>query len=385
MRIGIDGIPLNQQLTGVGHYTLELARALAEGQPQDEIEIVSPLPFEFIPRAASASDVNGLPQNLSLVYQRSSLLTRRWWAIGLPRYVARHPFDIFHGTNFEGPLRSCCPSVLTIHDLSMWVCQETHNRRLARRQRRRLPRMARMANMIITPTESVREEVCEHLNIPHEKVVAVPEAARSVFRPAASNEAAAVRQRLGVSDEFFLFVGTIEPRKNLLTLLRAFEKIAPSVDPTSQLVLSGRRGWLIDDLYREIDQSPVRDRIRLTDYLSDEDLRALYSSCRVFIYPSLYEGFGLPPLEAMACGAPVIASRLPSISEVCGEGARLVEPMSVNSLAQAISELLNDQVARESLARLGLCRAAEFSWQRAARAKREVYDEAIRRYARNES
>src|SRR5216684_560982 len=114
MRIGIDGIPFNQQLTGVGHYTLELARALAAEEPQDEIEIVSPLPFEFTrPKAVSAADTNGLPPNLSLVYQRANLLTRRWWTIGLPRYVARHPFDVFHGTNFEAPLRPCCPAVVT--------------------------------------------------------------------------------------------------------------------------------------------------------------------------------------------------------------------------------------------------------------------------------
>jgi glycosyltransferase involved in cell wall biosynthesis len=380
MRIGIDGIPFNQQLTGVGHYTLELARALAASQPQDGIEIVSPLKFEFTwPEAASASDSDGLPPNLSLVHWRANLLTRRWWTIGLPRYVARHPFDVFHGTNFEAPLRPCCPSVVTIHDLSMLLWPQTHNKRLARRQQRRLPLMARMANMIITPTESVREELREYLNIPREKIVAVPEAARSVFRPAAPTEAAAVRKRLGVNDEFLLFVGTIEPRKNLLTLLRAFEKIAPSLKPTLQLVLVGRRGWLVDDLFREIDKSAVRDHIKLTDYLSDEDLRALYSSCRVFIYPSLYEGFGLPPLEAMACGAPVIASRIASISEVCGDAARLVEPTSIDSLAQAIVEVVNDNSTRERLAQAGALRASEFSWQRTARLTREVYEEAINR------
>jgi glycosyltransferase involved in cell wall biosynthesis len=261
----------------------------------------------------------------------------------------------------------------------MFLWPGTHNKRLARRQQRRLPLMAHMANLIVTPTESVREEVHDYLKIPHEKIVAIPEAARSVFRPAAPTQSAAVRKRLGVSDEFLLFVGTIEPRKNLLSLLRAFENIAPLLKPTLQLVLTGRRGWLVDDLFREIDQSAVRDRIMVTDYLNDEELRALYSSCRVFIYPSLYEGFGLPPLEAMACGAPVIASRIASISEVCGKAARLVQPTSVDSLTQAVLELLNDETARMQLSYAGQRRAADLTWDRTARLTRAVYEEAINR------
>ena len=171
--------------------------------------------------------------------------------------------------------------------------------------------------MIITPTESVRQEVHEYLQIPLDRIVAVPEAARDCFRPLnGANDTLETRKRFGISNDFLLFVGTIEPRKNLATLLAAFEAVWRQRPQPLQLVIAGRKGWLVDDLLSTLKRSPAAEQIILTGYLSDDDLCALYSSCAAFVYPSVYEGFGLPPLEAMACGAPVIASRIPAIQEV---------------------------------------------------------------------
>jgi glycosyltransferase involved in cell wall biosynthesis len=382
MLIGIDGTPLNQHLTGVGHYTLELARAMSLAAPNDQFEIISSRPYLFGKNDAEGPD--GLPQNLSLLRAPANFLTRRWWGIGLPRYLSRSSIELFHGTNFEVPLwlTQKLPTVLTIHDLSLLLHADTHRARLARRARRMLPLMTRAATMIITPTENVKRELCEHLRIPPDKIVVIPEAARSIFRPMLPDEAEATRNRLGIGDDFLLFVGTIEPRKNLATLVRAFEEIARARDSGLQLIIAGQHGWLVDDLLNQISKSPAADRIKLTGYLSDEALRALYSTCRCFIYPSTYEGFGLPPLEAMACGAPVIASRIASIVEVCGDAALLIEPKSVDALTKAISDLLGDEDARRRLSSAGLRRAGEFSWQRTAQLTRAVYDEAIRRFHR---
>jgi glycosyltransferase involved in cell wall biosynthesis len=173
-------------------------------------------------------------------------------------------------------------------------------------------------------------------------------------------------------------------------LVRAFEEVtrARSEDNT-QLVIAGGRGWLSDSLFAAIEKSPARDRILLTDYLHDEDLRALYASCRAFIYPSIYEGFGLPPLEAMACGAPVIASRIPALRETTGGAALLFEPGNVDELTRSILELLGDgtgaaegsgENARRQLSTAGQQRAAEFSWERTARLTWRVYEEALRRF-----
>jgi glycosyltransferase involved in cell wall biosynthesis len=379
MRIGLDGLPLTQQLTGVGYYTLELARALAEDSPDSQFNIISPRPYVFQNPTLSGRD--GLPPNITLVRARTNLVTRRWWSIGLPRYLAKHSLDVFHGTNFEVPLwtNGQCATVITIHDLSLLLHPRTHLARSVRRAQRRLPRMAAAATLIITPTKSVRDEVCEHLGIAREKVFAVPEAARRVFRPMALHEATVIRRRLRISDDFLLFVGTIEPRKDLRTLLQTFEEVA-QVHKTLQLVIAGKRGWLVEDLLKQIGESSFADRIKLTGYLNDEELRALYSSCRIFVYPSIYEGFGLPPLEAMACGAPVIASRATAVVEACGEAALLIEPRSVRSLIIGINKLLDDQNLRSQLIATGRRRAAQTSWSRTAELTRTVYEEAIKRF-----
>jgi len=378
MRIALDGIPLNQPLTGVGHYTMELARALAAGSPADQFEIVSPLrfvPLEDVSR-------NSLPPNLHLVEASVNAISRRWWTIGLPGYVQRQSIDLFHGTNFEVPLWHKCPTVLTIHDLSLLLFPKVHEKRRVRRARRRLPVMARAANMIITPGESVREEVCEHLQVSPSRVVAIPEAPRDVFRPLSQTKTLETRKRLGIAEDFLLFVGTIEPRKNLLTVVQAFTEVVRGGNTRLQLVLAGKTGWLTSDLFDFIRGSGVADRIKLTGYLCDKDLCALYSSCRVFIYPSLYEGFGLPPLEAMACGAPVIVSRIPSIVAVTGEAACLVSPENTAELARSITELLKDEARWQELSAAGLQRAAEFSWGRTAELTREVYREAVERFGK---
>src|SRR5262245_376103 len=254
MHIALDGMPLNQQLTGVGHYTLELARAMALQAPQSQFKIISPRPFVFQDWDGSSRD--GLAPNVALLRVPTNLLTQRWWSIGLPRYLARHPVDLFHGTNFEVPLsfRPQCATVITIHDLSLLLQPQTHTPRNVRRARRRLPRMVNEATLVITPTETVRAEVCEHLKIAPEKVFVVPEAARGKFRPAAPQSAALIRQRLNIGDNFLLFVGTLEPRKDLQTLLLAFAQVAEE-HPTLQLVIAGKRGWLIANLLKQISES----------------------------------------------------------------------------------------------------------------------------------
>lgn len=374
MRISLDAIPLAAPRTGVGHYTFELARHLALIAPADEFELISPFPFT--PLAEREQDS---PANLHIVQAKVNSLQRRWFAVGLPLYLKQRASNLFHGTNYEVPLWGKCPSVLTIHDLSLFLHADTHEARLVRRGRRRLPLMARAASMIITPSESVRAEVLSHLRrVEPSKIISIPEAPRDIFRPVAVEETIEVRRRLKVEDDFVLFVGTIEPRKNLLTLLKAFEEILRSTTLSTQLVIAGKKGWLVDELFSHIKKSNVENRLRFTGYLTDEDLRALYSSCRVFVYPSLYEGFGLPPLEAMACGAPVIASRIPSIVEAVGpDSARLVSPTGVQALARSIIELLGDENERRQLSLTGQQRASTFSWEKTARTTLAVYNEVL--------
>ena len=369
MRIGLDGMPLAQPKTGVGTYTLELASALAGLAPREIFELVSPLPYQGSILAEPR------PANLHLVYSKPTVLGRHWWTMGLPSYIRRNSLDLFHGTNYEVPLRASGPSVITIHDLSLLLHSNTHDARAVRRARLRLPLMTRKATCIITPSEEVRGEVCEHLHVHPDKVFPVPLAPRSNFVRLSTEETIECRRRLGVGDDFLLFVGTVEPRKNLSTLVRALEQVVRSTELRPMLVVAGQMGWKPDQFTSQLRNSAVRDLVHLTGYVSEDDLRALYSSCRLFIYPSIYEGFGLPPLEAMACGAPVIASRVPSVAEA--NGVRLIDPHDVDDLARSIVELLTDNSARQSLSAAGLKHASNFSWGRTAKTTLEVYRRAI--------
>jgi glycosyltransferase involved in cell wall biosynthesis len=380
MRIGLDGLPLTAAKTGVGHYTYELARALASAEPSGDFEIVYPSTYPTVRPDAPNSPL--LPPNLKLNRVRVGPIGRHWWSAGLPRYIRRSHLELFHGTNYDVPLWRRCATVLTIHDLSQLLHPETHEKRRVSRARRRLPLMSRTADAIITPTESVRVDVCEILKVSPSKVFAIPEAARTCFKPMSFAETADVRRRLGIGDNFLLTVGTLEPRKNLAVLISAFAELASErPDHAIQLVIAGGRGWLSSPLFEAIQKSPVRDRIVLTDYLHDDELQSLYSSCRAFVYPSIHEGFGLPPLEAMACGAAVIASRIPALEETTGAAALLFDPKSVSELARNILELIDNENARRQLAAAGQRRAAEFSWDRTAQQTLQVYAEAVRRFA----
>ncbi|HEX8634717.1 MAG TPA: glycosyltransferase family 1 protein [Pyrinomonadaceae bacterium] len=375
MRIAIDGIPLAEPKTGIGHYTFELARGLAALAPEHDFELVAHVPIETV--VEGGFDAAPLPANLRAVHAPVNSLSRRWWTIGLPLYVQRHGITLFHGTNYKVPLWHRCRTIVTIHDLSLLLHSHTHEEELVRRARLRLPATARMASKIITDSESVKREICEHLRIKPEKIAVVPLAPRRAFRPVGARESASARRRLGVEDDFILFVGTVEPRKNLLTLVRAFEELTRSTNLRPQLVIAGKKGWLTEELFALVELSGLSQRMLFTGYISDEDLAALYSSCRVCVYPSLYEGFGLPPLEAMSCGAPVITSRIPVIMETVGDAARLVEPTDVRELTTAIRELWENEAERRRLSADGVAHAANFTWERTARLTLDVYQEVL--------
>jgi len=342
MHIGIDGLPLTEPLAGIGHYTLELARHLADVATDDQIDVLSPR--SFLPTIDSRQG-----PNLRFIKVGVNALTGRWWSIGLPLYVRQKKLDLFHGTNFDVPLRRICPTVVTIHDLSQLLLPHTHEQRSVWRARRRLPLMVRRATMVLTVSDAIRKEIHEHLKVPLDRIVTVHLAARQSFKPTEKSVAEEICQSLGITSDFVLYSGTLEPRKNLRVLFEAFAKVRQESKAPVQLVLAGKKGWLVDDWLEGIKGSDLEKGVIFAGYLHDEQLCALYSTCRVLVYPSLYEGFGLPPLEGMVCGAPVIASTIPAIKEVTAGAALLVNPDSVDELAKAISSVVRDEALRSNL------------------------------------
>src|ERR1700752_4969071 len=367
MKIGLDGIPLAPAKPGIGHYPLELSTALAAIDPTDEFELISPVPFV-------SSPFEHTPPNLRKV---EAPKRKFWWLIGLPLYVRRQSLALFHGTNYEIPMWNECPTVLSIHDLSLLLYPETHLNHLVRRARLRLPLMTRFATKVITATESVKREIVEHLEVDPAKIAVTPYAPRHSFRPLERADTEQTRARLGIEETFILFVGTIEPRKNLITLLRAFAEVLKNTDLRPQLVIAGQKGWLMDEISSFVNSENLSERIVFTGYVTDRDLRTLYSSCVVCVYPSLYEGFGFPPLEAMSCGAPVIASEIPVLREVLGGAAVYVPPLDLQRMAESLVDLLRDKGQRAYFSEAGLNRARQFTWEKTARLTLDVYRDVL--------
>ena len=367
MRIGIDGIPLASAKTGIGHYTLELSTALAAIDRNDEFELISPVPFD-------SSGFEYAHPNLKRI---EAPKRKFWWPLGLPLYIRRHSLALFHGTNYEIPMWNECPTVVSIHDLSLLLYPQTHLSHLVRRARFRLPLMAHWATKVITATEVVKQEIVEHLHVDPAKIAVTPYAPRRNFRPLDKFDTEQTRARFGIEETFILFVGTIEPRKNLITLLRAFAEILQNTDLRPQLVIAGQKGWLMDEISTYVTSENLSDRVVFTGYVSDRDLRALYSSCAVCVYPSLYEGFGFPPLEAMSCGAPVIASEIPVLREVTGEAAVRVPALDVQRLAESLVEMLREEGKRAYFSEAGISWARRFTWEKTAQLTLDVYRDVL--------
>lgn len=345
MIAALDATPLTVPTGGVTRYTWELARALAEEFGDDQYWLLSDQPFTMPAPVFSNLHKGDGPRTAS---------ERRWWLWGLEREMIRRGVEMFHGTDFSVPYFSRRPSVMTVHDLSPWLRKDA-----SPRVRRRVPVLlrARIPTMIITPSEAVRRAVISRFKLDGECVVAVPLAASRHFRRVET--AAPARP-------YFLFVGTLEPRKNISRLIEAWREVRKSQEV--DLILAGR--------VREDFAAPVPEEgLRVLGAVPEEDLPALYSGAIAFVYPSLYEGFGLPVLEAMQCGAAVITSRDPAIMEVSGGAAVHVDANDVRALAEAMR-------ARRVLREESLRRAAEFSWSITARKTREVYDAARRLFGK---
>jgi glycosyltransferase involved in cell wall biosynthesis len=235
---------------------------------------------------------------------------------------------------------------------------------------------ARRAARVIAVSAHTASDVVARLGVPPERVAVVPNAVGEEFRPEPDARVLAeFRAAKGLPERFVLFVGTLEPRKNVAGLLRAFARVA-AAEPEVPLVIAGGKGWLYDEIFALHKQLGLGDRVRFTGYAAAEELPRLYAAATVFVYPSFYEGFGLPPLEAMACGTPVVASNASSLPEVVGEAGLTVDPRDEGALAAALLLLLRDPDRRAALRAAGLARAAGFSWARTVRETRAVYESA---------
>lgn len=321
----------------------------------------------------------GLPANFVVKPSRLPTINPRVripWEQGIAPLILRGTADLYHGCLNVAPLLSPVPTVITIHDLAFIRFPQTFRayNRIYLDLATRLS--ARRASRILAVSEHTKREVVGLLGIPPERVIVTPNAARSHFRPPAPAAIEQLRTRHGLPERFVLYVGTLEPRKNLTTLLEAFALVSRSV-PDVPLLIGGGKGWMYEPIFARLEQLNLRDRVKFAGYLPEEELPLWYAAATVFVFPSIYEGFGMPPLEAMACGTPVITSNTSSLPEVVGDAGLMVSPTDPVALAEAIRRVLVDADLRAELRQRGLARARRFSWADTAAKTLVAYREAI--------
>jgi glycosyltransferase involved in cell wall biosynthesis len=297
-----------------------------------------------------------------------------WMQLMLPRDLARLQPDVCHFTNSIAPLQAPCPIVITLHDMSLFVHARLHPLKSRLAVRPIVPLVARRAAAIITVSQHAKREIVAGLRVAPEKVHVIYEAAAPQYQAIAdAAELDRVRRRYRLQKPFVLYVGTIEPRKNLARLVQAFAQTQRQ-NPELELILAGQLGWQYGSLLKTIEELQLGSAIRRLGYVPDEDLPALYNLARVLAFPSLYEGFGLPVVEAMACGTPVLTSNGSSLVEIAAGAACLVDPREERAIADGLLRLSLDDDWHSELRAAGLARAAEFSWRQAAEETVRVYD-----------
>ena len=362
MRIGIDARMVHYSEGGIGQYIVRLVQALARVDGDDHF-------FLFQSRRDGRSLVNQPNFQRRDLWTPSHHRLEQWT---LPLELAMLDMDVLHSPDFIPPFRSQVGSVITIHDLAFLLYPQFLTPEAARYYGQ-IDQAVHRADHIVAVSESTRDDIMRLLGVPEERITVIYEAANPLCRPMDREEVSiGLKKHYNITGDYLLFVSTIEPRKNLPNLLRAFRQLVNRGREESLLVV-GRKGWLFEEDMEVTECLGLTDRVRFLGRVEAEKLVLLYNGARALVYPSFYEGFGLPPLEAMACGTPAVVSNVSSLPEVVGDAALQVDPDDEDGIAAAMEKVLEDEELRRSLIHRGLERSSRFSWERAARETLQVY------------
>ena len=361
MKIGIDIRSAIGQKSGVGYYTKSLVEALASIDDGNQYFLYTSERVDW-----------GLGSNFHQIVRSDTGFVKKWnWMFSLiiecfllgkvDVFFSPHSLSIATLSLFRRNV------VLTIHDLVPVVMRETTSRNV-RLFFRQLPWAVHLAKAILVPSQATKDDLLRLYKISKEKVFLTPEAAHDwCFEKTTKKEIKRVKKKFDLPEKYFLFVSTLEPRKNIPNLIRAFSKFSQTDKQGVKLVLGGKKGWLYDEIFKVVKEEQLENKIIFTDYIPDEDMLPLYKGATAFTFVPLMEGFGLTPLEAMATGIPVLTSNCSSLAEVAGDAALQAGPNDVDDIAQNMRKLAEDKILRKNLIRKGLVQVRKFSWQRTAK------------------
>ena len=375
MLVGIEGRNLQGKRFGVGRYLVNLLRQFASIGGENRYLVYLSEPIEPLDFSSSAINYVNLGKAPSIM----------WRHLRLPLAMRRDKIDLHFSPSYFLPLIKVCPSVVVIHDIISKVHPEwfVRDRRLLFEDL--FLREVRRAERIVTVSEYSKRDIVEVLKVDASKVVAVPNAPDEIFRPVEDEQALReVRERYGLREGFIFTVGAIHTRRNLIRLIEAVALAEKKLRSELQLLVIGEPAPFSPpvDLRGAARRCGLEERMVHVEYVSDQDLLLLYNACGLFAYPSLYEGFGLPVIEAMACGTPVACSRATSLPEVAGEAAVYFDPNDAEDIAEALVKILSSEELKRELSRAGIERASTFSWRRTAEEILGVFEEIVGQGAR---
>jgi glycosyltransferase involved in cell wall biosynthesis len=369
IRVGLLAYGLERPATGIGRYTTEVMRAISAHQP--DIELILLTPF---------TDVIAGLEDLPRVRLRGTRLLPAMMVLG-PAQLAitarRHRLDAVHDPVGIAPFFSPgWPSnvgrVVTIHDMVPFVHPETHARLTNLLFHKYMPRTVQHVDRVITDSESSKRDIERFFAVDPGRISRIYCGIGQQFRPQIPETIAEVSRRYDIHSPYILAVGALQARKNMESVIEAYARMRTQHFP-HRLVLVGPKAWKSQGIFQRIDQLGLDQHVQLTGFVDDQDLPAIYAGADCFVFPSLYEGFGFPPLEAMACGTPVVASNTSSLPEVIGDGGLMVAPQDVSALATAIIRVLTEPNVARGLRQRGIVQAKRFTWETAAAAHAELY------------
>ena len=373
MKILVDAIPMTGLLTGIARYLRNLYVAMAQMNQVDLFYFKGGIPVKSMPALAESDKwqqttraVRNLPDPIVF-----GMRAARWlkYEHDLNRICRKKAFDIYHETAFTPAKLSLIPTVYSIYDLSLRRYRETHPRERVWFFEYFIKRRLQYVGHILTISEFIRQEIIEDFKLPPSMVTAIPLAPDPLFASCAADIVKKIRIKYNLPDSYLLFVSSLEPRKNIDLLIEALHMANTDIP----LVLVGWNGWGDKKWFEKIKETDLKNRIYFTGHIPDDDLKAIYNGAQALVYPSLYEGFGLPIVEAMACGCPVICSNAASMPEVAGDAAILIDPARSDELAQAIETVVHDAEIRTKLVARGFKQADSFTWNHTARKTLEVF------------
>jgi glycosyltransferase involved in cell wall biosynthesis len=367
MRIGIDARIVYYAPGGIRNYVLRLLRALASLDADTDYRVL----HSRKDRTPPVHGANFFP--VACWTPAHHRLER--WALGVE--IARLRLDLLHTADFIPPAFGYRHSVITVHDLNFLYYPQFLTAESRRYYNQQIGWAVRRADHIVADSHATKSDLVALLDVPVEKVTVVHLSADPMFRPLPEDQAVPVAARHGLGPGYVLFVGTLEPRKNLTGLLQAYRLVLDAGVTTAPLVLVGNKGWLYDEVFERVEALCLGDQVRFLHGVPDTDLLGLYNAASVLVTPSFYEGFGLPALEAMACGTPAVVANRASLPEVVGEAGLLVDPDDPDDIARALSRVLTDGMLRAQMRELGLAQVARFTWERTAQATLAVYQKVL--------